>query len=267
MRADALVREPGGLADPAQAVTLRGRLRGSSRADRSRARSAARARDDTRASARSAVPDRSRAGWISSSTSRATASSLGGSSLERAERHHAERSASTSRASSSCGRIGSMRPDSTPRRAVRSNASTCARITRRYVSATLRIAAREGDRLDQQQVAPPGRRADHAARERVRDVGAGWLPSAKARRVNAVDGALPHRLEQQLELAAEVRVDRAGRDAGARGDAGDGRRLVALARELRDRGVEQRVAGARARDRDSARAGRSLAGHGRVVPF
>ena len=67
-------------------------------------------------------------------------------------------------------------------------------------------------------------------------------PGAHHRVEHGVEHALHHRAEELLAVA-EVDVERAAREAGARADRVEAREVEALLRELGDRGLEQRLAG------------------------
>ena len=114
----------------------------------------------------------------------------------------------------------------------------------------MRIATRDHDHVEQQARPSVGRRRETVAHDPRR-----LAPRPRDHADDRVDDLLGRGQadgrEEQIELAGEVRVQRSGRDAGALGDAGDRRGLVALRRELLERRVDER--GARVRPRALAR--------------
>ena len=232
-----------------------------------RGRSPVRARRRARMHARApgAHPCRAHplgADWSSCSTSRATVAVLAAALLERAQHHHAECEATerAARARRAAGPDRCARLDAQPASCARTppgGPRSCAGSVSRRVG----VATRERDGVDQEQVAP-------SATARRRDLRE-HLGELRSRHVRGVGGdvheflgrAQPHRLEQQLELAvgSARRPRRSSRRRVAR--CRERGRLVSLARELRDRRVEQRLARARVRSCRS-RLGR----HGRSLP-
>ncbi len=116
----------------------------------------------------------------------------------------------------------------------------------------LGIAARGRDRIDQQRdLRAP---LHEAVAEQLEQLTHLTPARAGDQRVHLGVGARADRLEQQLRLAAKVRVDGTRREAGAAGDVVHAGLLVALVDEHVDRGREQALARARRR-RERSHAG------------